>query len=151
MLTGIALSRRTGDLIMAPPSFAGDPGFEVLFDGTSLGDWTMSTISNQPGRSDPGDFRVRRGVLESRSGNDLGLLWLRRPTPDRYVLRLQWMMTAPDDNSGVYFRCPDPRNEGYNNTAYVGVAVAFEVRIAALPRPSTAATDSAGASYAANG
>ena len=56
MLTGIALSRRTGDRIMAPSAFTGDPGFEVLFDGTSIGDWTMSTISNQPGRNDPGDF-----------------------------------------------------------------------------------------------
>src|SRR3954454_5312998 len=56
MLTGIALSRRTGDLIMTPSSFAGDPGFEVLFDGTSLGNWMMSTISNQPGRDDPGGF-----------------------------------------------------------------------------------------------
>jgi hypothetical protein len=45
MLTGIALSRRTGDLILAPPPFAPDPGFEVLFDGTALGDWTISTIS----------------------------------------------------------------------------------------------------------
>src|SRR6266700_4110661 len=83
MLTGIALSRRTGDLIMAPAPFAGDPGFEVLFDGTSLGDWAMSTISNQPGHNDPGDFRVRRGVLEGRTGTDLGLLWLTRPTPER--------------------------------------------------------------------
>ena len=151
MLTGIALSRRTGDLIMAPPSFAGDPGFEVLFDGTSLGDWTMSTISNQPGRSDPGDFRVRRGVLESRSGNDLGLLWLRRPTPERYVLRLQWMMTAPDDNSGVYFGFPDPRNEGYNNTAYVGVDFGFEVQIDELARPDNAAIHRTGAIYGFKG
>ena len=66
-----------------------DPGFEMLFDGTSVGDWTMSTIRNQPGRDDPGGFLVRRGVLESRSGIDLGLLWLNRPTPRRYVLRLQ--------------------------------------------------------------
>jgi choline dehydrogenase-like flavoprotein len=62
MLTGIALSRRTGDRIMSPPAVAPDPGFELLFDGTSLGDWTMSTIRNQPGRDDPGGFLVRRGV-----------------------------------------------------------------------------------------
>jgi choline dehydrogenase-like flavoprotein len=138
MLTGIALSRRTGDLIMAPSAFPGDPGFQVLFDGASLGDWTMSTISNQPGRDDPGSFRVRRGVLEGRTGTDLGLLWLKRPTPQRYVLRLQWMMTAPDDNSGVYFGFPDPRNEGYDNTAYVGVNFGFEVQIDELARPDNA-------------
>jgi len=151
MLTGIALSRRTGDLIMSPPPFAGDPGFEVLFDGTSLGDWTMSTITNQPGRDDPGDFRVRRGTLESRTGTDLGLLWLKRPTPERYVLRLQWMMTAPDDNSGVYFGFPDPRNENYNNTAYVGVNFGFEVQIDELARPDNAGIHRTGAIYGFKG
>ncbi|NKQ87505.1 family 16 glycoside hydrolase [Rhizobium ruizarguesonis] len=135
MLTGIALSRRTGDLIMTPAPFTGDPGFEVLFDGTSLGDWEMSTISNQPGRSDPGRFRVHRGMLESQTGTDLGLLWLTRPTPERYVLRLQWMMTAPDDNSGIFFGFPDPRNEGYDNTAYVGVNFGLELQIDELARP----------------
>src|SRR4051812_25163107 len=103
MLTGIGLSRRTGDLIMTPTAFAGDPGFQVLFDGTSLTGWSMSVIRNQPGRDDPGAFRVRRGVLEGGPGNDLGLLWFTTPTPERYVLRLQWMRTAADDNSGVYF------------------------------------------------
>jgi len=81
---------------------------------------------------------VRRGVLEGRTGTDLGLLWLKRPTPQRYVLRLQWMMTAPDDNSGVYFGFPDPRNEGYDNTAYVGVNFGFEVQIDELARPDNA-------------
>jgi len=151
MLTGIALARRTGDLIIAPPAFAGDPGFEVLFDGTSLGDWTMSTIRNQPGRDDPGTFQVRRGVLEARTGTDLGLLWLKRPTPNRYVLRLQWMMTAPDDNSGVYFGFPDPRNEGYDNTAYVGVNFGFEVQIDELARPDNAPIHRTGSIYGFKG
>lgn len=151
MLTGIALSRRTGDLIMAPSAFAGDPGFEVLFDGTSLGDWRMSTISNQPGRSDAGKFLVRRGMLESRTGTDLGLLWLTRPTPERYVLRLQWMMTAPDDNSGVFFGFPDPRNEGYDNTAYVGVNFGLELQIDELARPDNAPIHRTGAIYSFKG
>jgi hypothetical protein len=151
MLTGIALSRRTGDRIMAPAPFAGDPGFEVLFDGTSIGDWTMSTISNQPGRNDPGDFRVRRGALESRTGTDLGLLWLRRPTPARYEMRLQWMMTAPDDNSGVFIGFPDPRNEGYDNTAFVGVNFGFEIQIDELARPDNAPIHRTGAVYGFKG
>lgn len=99
MLTGIAMARRTGDRIMTPPAFVADAGFEALFDGTTLGNWKMSTIRNQPGRDNPGNFVVRRGALEAHPGTDLGLLWLTRPTPPRYVLRLQWMMTAPDDNS----------------------------------------------------
>ena len=151
MLTGIALSRRTGDFIMAPPAFTADAGFESLFDGISLGDWTMSTISNQPGRDDPGSFRVRRGVLEGRTGTDLGLLWLTRPTPASYVLRLQWMMTAPDDNSGVFVGFPDPRHEGYDNTAYVGVNFGFEIQIDQLARPDNAPIHRTGAIYSFKG
>ena len=151
MLTGIALSRRTGDFIMAPPAFTADAGFESLFDGISLGDWTMSTISNQPGRDDPGAFRVRRGVLEGRTGTDLGLLWLTRPTPASYVLRLQWMMTAPDDNSGVFVGFPDPRHEGYDNTAYVGVNFGFEIQIDQLARPDNAPIHRTGAIYSFKG
>ena len=151
MLTGIALSRRTGDFIMAPPAFVADAGFETLFDGTSLGDWTMSTISNQPGRDDPGSFRVRRGVLEGRTGTDIGLLWLTRPTPASYVLRLQWMMTAPDDNSGVFIGFPDPRHEGYDNTAYVGVNFGFEIQIDQLARPDNAPIHRTGAVYSFKG
>ena len=151
MLTGIALSRRTGDFIMAPPAFVADAGFETLFDGTSLGEWTMSTISNQPGRDDPGSFRVRRGVLEGRTGTDIGLLWLTRPTPASYVLRLQWMMTAPDDNSGVFVGFPDPRHEGYDNTAYVGVNFGFEIQIDQLARPDNAPIHRTGAVYSFKG
>jgi Domain of Unknown Function (DUF1080)/GMC oxidoreductase len=151
MLTGIALSRRTGDFIMAPPAFTADAGFKSLFDGISLGDWTMSTISNQPGRDDPGSFWVRRGVLEGRVGTDLGLLWLTRPTPASYVLRLQWMMTAPDDNSGVFVGFPDPRHEGYDNTAYVGVNFGFEIQIDQLGRPDNAPIHRTGAIYSFKG
>jgi hypothetical protein len=151
MLTGIALSRRTGDFIMTPPAFTAEADFEMLFDGGSLGEWTMSTISNQPGRNDPGSFRVRRGVLEARTGSDLGLLWLTRPTPASYVLRLQWMMTAPDDNSGVFVGFPDPRGEGYDNTAYVGVNFGFEIQIDELARPDNSPIHRTGAVYSFKG
>jgi hypothetical protein len=151
MLTGIALSRRTGDRIMNPPAFAPDPGFDVLFDGTSFGDWTMSTIRNQPGRDDPGGFVVRRGALESRSGTDLGLLWLTRPAPPRFVLRLQWMMTAPDDNSGVFVGFPDPTKQGYDNTAWVGVDFGLETQIDELARPDNAPIHRTGAVYGFKG
>jgi choline dehydrogenase-like flavoprotein len=129
MLTGIALARRTGDLIMRPPAFAADAGFTALFDGQSIGDWKMSTIRNQPGRDNPGRFLIRRGFFEAQTGTDLGLMWLNRPTPPRYVLRLQWMRTADPDNSGVYVAFPNPEGEGYDNTAFVGVNLGFEVQI----------------------
>jgi len=151
MLTGIALVRRTGDRIMAPAPFVADPGFEQLFDGVTLGDWTMSTIRNQPNRDNPGKFLVRRGALEARPGTDLGLLWLTRPTPPRYVLRLQWMMTAPDDNSGVFVAFPHPEQQGYNNAAYVGVDFGFEIQIDELARPDNAPIHRTGAVYSFQG
>jgi hypothetical protein len=151
MLTGVALTRRTGDRIIAPPPAAPDPGFQLLFDGTSLGNWRMSTITNQPGRDNPGTFLVRRGALEAQPGTDLGLLWLKQPTPARYVLRLQWMMTAPDDNSGVFVGFPDPTQEGYDNTAYVGINLGFEIQIDELARPDGADIHRTGAVYAFKG
>lgn len=129
MLTGIALARRTGDLILTPPPFQPDAGFTALFDGQTRGDWKMSTIRNQPGRDNPGDFLIRRGAFEGQTGTDLGLLWLNRPTPARYVLRLQWMRTAAGDNSGIYVAFPNPEGENYDNTAFVGVNLGFEVQI----------------------
>lgn len=129
MLTGIALARRTGDLIITPDAFTADVGFTALFDGQTRGDWRMSTIRNQPGRDKPGDFFIRGGAFEAQPGTDLGLLWLNRPAPPRYVLRLQWMRTAANDNSGVYVAFPDPEGENYDNTAFVGVNFGFEVQI----------------------
>jgi hypothetical protein len=136
---------------MSPPPFAGAPGFTVLFDGTGLGDWRMSTIRNQPGRDNPGRFLVRHGALEAQPGTDIGLLWLDQPTPPRYVLRLQWMMTAPDDNSGVFVAFPNPEGEGYDNTAYVGVNLGFEVQIDELARPDNAPIHRTGAIYGFRG
>ena len=129
MLTGIALARRSGDLIINSEAFTPDAGFTALFDGQTRGDWRMSTIRNQPGRDNPGDFVVRRGAFEGQTGTDLGLLWLNRPAPARYVLRLQWMRTADTDNSGVYVAFPNPEGENYDNTAFVGVDFGFEVQI----------------------
>ena len=151
MLTGVALARRSGDRMITPPPFAADAGFETLFDGTALGDWKMSTIRNQPGRDDPGTFLVRRGALEARPGTDLGLLWLTRPAPPRYVLRLQWMTTAFDDNSGIFVNFPDPTQQGYDNTAYVGVNFGFEVQIDELARPDNAPIHRTGAIYSFKG
>jgi Domain of Unknown Function (DUF1080)/GMC oxidoreductase len=151
MLTGVALARRSGERMITPPPFAADAGFETLFDGTAFGDWTMSTIRNQPGRDDPGNFLVRRGTLETRTGTDIGLLWLNRPAPPRYVLRLQWMMTAFDDNSGVFLNFPDPTLQGYDNTAYVGVNFGFEVQIDELARPDNALIHRTAAIYSFKG
>jgi choline dehydrogenase-like flavoprotein len=151
MLTGIAVARRTGDRIITPGAFTADRGFEVLFDGVTIGDWKMSTIRNQPGRDNPGNFIVRRGALEAHPGTDVGMLWLTRPAPARYVLRLEWMMTAPDDNSGVFTAFPHPEHQNYDNTAYAGINFGLEIQIDELARPDNALVHRTGAIYSFKG
>jgi choline dehydrogenase-like flavoprotein len=148
MLTGIALARRTGDHIINP--FVATSGFEAIFNGT-MSDWKMSTIRNQPGRDNPGSFVARFGILEAHTGTDLGLFWHTKPAPPRFVLRLDWMMTAPDDNSGVFICFPDPESKGYDNTAFVGVDFGFEVQIDEQARPDGAAIHRTGAIYTFQG
>ncbi|NOG73366.1 family 16 glycoside hydrolase [Roseicella sp. DB1501] len=151
MLSGIALARRTGDRIITPVAFASANPFVTLFDGVNRANWRMSTIRNQPGRDNPGQFLIRRGALEAQPGTDLGLLWLNQPTPPRYELQLEWMMTAPDDNSGVFVGFPDPEGQGYDNTAFVGVDFGFEIQIDELARPDGAAIHRTGAVYSFKG
>ena len=81
------------------------------------------------------------------SGTDLSVLWLNRPSPPRYVLRLELMMTALDDNSGVFVAFPDPEQQKYDNTAYVGINFGFEVQIDELVRPDNALIYRTGAIY----
>jgi choline dehydrogenase-like flavoprotein len=150
MLTGIALARRTGDLIVNPPPVVAQ-GFQSLFDGRTFGDWRMSTIRNQPGRDNPGKFVIRRGALESRPGTDIGLLWLNRPTPARYVLRLEWLRSTASDNSGVFIAFPNPEAEGYDNTAWVAVNLGFEVQIDETAAPDGAPIHRTGAIYSFKG
>lgn len=150
MLTGIALARRTGDLIVNPPPVIAQ-GFQSLFDGQNFGDWRMSTIRNQPGRDNPGRFVIRRGAFEARPGTDIGLLWLNRPTPARYVLRLEWMRSSPSDNSGVFIAFPNPENEGYDNTAWVAVNFGFEVQIDETAAPDGAPVHRTAAIYSFKG
>ncbi|HEX8153720.1 MAG TPA: DUF1080 domain-containing protein, partial [Thermoanaerobaculia bacterium] len=80
-------------------------------------------------------------------GNDLGLLWYTEPAPADFVLRLEWMRTAPGDNSGVFLRFPHPEQQSYDNTAYVGVTLGLEVQIDEEARPDGAGVHRTGAIY----
>lgn len=130
MLTGTALARRlAAHLLETMPHHVpqADPGFELLFDGQTLGGWAMSTIRGEPGR--PGQFLVVDGALETTHATGLGLLWHTTPLPADYVLRLQWKRFRHEDNSGVLLRFPDPRTKGYRNTAWVASHFGYEVQI----------------------
>jgi hypothetical protein len=125
----------------------GDDGWRVLFDGELTEAWRMSTITNQPGRDDPGSFAVVDGALEASPGTDLGLLWHAEPTPPRFILRLEWARSAPDDNSGVFVRFPDLDSKGYDNTAWVAIHFGFEIQIDETGAPDGAPVHTTGAIY----
>jgi len=144
MLTGVALSRRLAEHVVARRQ-SPDPGFTMLFDGVPNDKWRMSTIQNQDGS--PGQFIHTGGALESLSGSDLGLLWYTQPMPADYILKLEWLRWRDDDNSGVFVRFPDPNSKNYNNTAYVAVQFGFEVQIDQLARPDGAPIHKTGAIY----
>lgn len=123
MLTGVALARRMADHLMAPSGFTPDAGFTALFDGVSNANWRMATGSG-------GNFIAVDEVLEAvPGGNELGLYWCTTPTPANFVLKLDWLRTGNDDNSGVFVRFPHPDSKGYANTHYVAVDFGFEVQI----------------------
>jgi choline dehydrogenase-like flavoprotein len=129
MLTGVALARRLGDQLGTSRPWAGEAGYQTLFDGVDAGAWRMTTIRNQPGRDDPGSMRILRGALETVPGNDMGVFWCTTPTPADFVLKLEFLRWSTSANSGVYLRFPDPESKNYNNTAYVADDLGFEVQI----------------------
>lgn len=147
MLTGTALARRLGDTLAQFTPAAPDPGFTMLFDGTSLSGWSMSTITNQPGKDNPGRFILVDGALEAVTGSDLGMFWHTTPTPADFVLKLEWRAWKLDDNSGVFVRFPHPGSKNYNNTAFVGVDFGFEVQIDQLGQPDGLDIHRTGAIY----
>ncbi len=151
MLTGIALARRLGDHLAIPKPYTATDGFEVLFDGIDASNWLMSTIKNQPGRDNPGKFRLINGTLESAAGNDLGMLWYRKATPANFILKLEWLRWQDDANSGVFVRFPNPESKNYDNTAYVGVRFGFEVQIDEFGRPDGRGIHKTGAIYREDG
>jgi len=140
MLTGVALARRLADHLMSAgtPYTPDEPGFTALFDGVSTANWKMAG---------GGSFIAVDDVLEAVPGDGLGLYWCTDPTPPGFTLKLEWMRTREDDNSGVFVRFPDPDSKGYANTAYVGVHFGFEVQIDELGAPDGADMHKTGAIY----
>lgn len=151
MLTGIALGRRLGDLLGKPEPYVPEPGFTALFNGFDTSGWMMTTIKNQPGRDNPGAFRVRNAALESVAGTDMGILWCKTAMPANFVLRLEWLRWTHDSNSGIYLRFPHPDSKGYNNTAYVADDFGFEVQIDELGQPDGKGIHKTGAIYRKDG
>jgi len=111
MLTGVALSRRTADLLEAsvlPRALVGsaDPGFTALFDGTvnTFKKWRLASALN----SGQG-FAFVNGELVSFGSADFSLLYYAPQAFSDFHLRLQFRVFDPANcNSGVFIRFRDP-------------------------------------------
>ncbi len=73
-------------------------GWRNLFDGKTLAGWTMSG---------PGRFTIADGELVTDGG--MGLLWFSELAFGDFELELEWALTKPGDNAGVFVRFPAPR------------------------------------------
>ena len=147
MLTGIAVARRTGDQIMTPPAFVADAGFEALFDGQDNGglenvDDPQSAGARQPGHLSHSPRRVRsasryRPWASVAYATDAAALCAAARVDDDRARRQLWRVR----------RFPDPEQQSYDNTAYVGVNFGFEIQIDELARPDNAPIHRTGAIY----
>ena len=147
MLTGVALSRRTADLLeknVLPRAIVRTPapGFTALFDGTvaSFKKWKLAGVANAPQ-----SFAFLNGELASYGSSDFSLLYYAAKAFDDFHLRLQFRVFDPANcNSGVFIRFLDPlqklpdglrtraTNEGApidSNPAWSAVFSGFEVQI----------------------
>lgn len=103
-LTGLALARRTA-LAIVRDTLAPEQGFALLGNG-GLAGWQMAGSG--------GFMELGGSIIESVDG--IGLLWFTKEQFDDFILRVDFRLNSPNDNSGVFIRIPalgshDPTND----------------------------------------
>jgi len=153
MLSGVALSRRMAEHLVAPlPPPTLETGFKWLFDGTqaSLADWQQAG----PGMF---EYDANERVIVARPGGEIGLLFYTAKAYSNFTLRLEFRTDSLDDNSGVFVRFRDPRQPppaGLNdpriagNPAWLAVDTGFEAQIDDRAQPDGGDMHRTGAVYA---
>ncbi len=90
------------------------PQWRALFDGSTIKDWKMVG---------PGSLRLEKGELVTHGG--MGLFWYTREQFADCQIRVVFMPTATNDNSGVFIRMPTPPVDPWD-----AVHHGYEVQIA---------------------
>ncbi len=85
---------------IAPKAASQEAGWISLFDGKALDGWDQVGESN---------WRVEDGaiVVDKMAGKDAGYLVSKKPYKN-FTVRVEFM-SSDDANSGIYFRCLDPK------------------------------------------
>jgi len=85
---------------LAPKAVSQEAGWVTLFDGKSLDGWDQVGESN---------WRVEDGaiVVDKMAGKELGYLVSKKPYKN-FIVRVEFW-PSDDANSGIYFRCLDPK------------------------------------------
>jgi choline dehydrogenase-like flavoprotein len=111
MLTGVAISRRTADLLEASvlrraAIRSASAGFTALFDGT-VGTFKKWRLAGAPNIGQ--GFAFLNGEMVSYGSADFSLLYYAPQAFDDFHLRLQFRVFDPGScNSGVFVRSRDP-------------------------------------------
>jgi len=149
MLSGVALARRTADHVLPAPVPTGlEPGYRALFDGT-LGTFQQWRSAG------PGTFAVVDGAMVAQPAGDHTVFYYAPEAFSDFVLRLDFRVSSPGDNSGVLvrFRSPLPAWPDIQdarilaNRAWVAVRTGFEVQIDDQARPDGLDKNRTGAIY----
>ena len=114
MLTGTALARRTAHLLAREPVLTVADGNVDALSSTERSFWRMS-----------GDGQFKddgSGGIVAEGG--LGLFWYSKWKLRNFRLTVEWKASATSDNSGVFLRFPNPRNN-----PWIGVDRGYEVQI----------------------
>ncbi|HEX7979736.1 MAG TPA: family 16 glycoside hydrolase [Gemmatimonadaceae bacterium] len=149
MLSGVALARRTADHVLPAPVPPGsEPGYRMLFDGT-LGTFQQWRAAG------PGTFALLDGTMVAQPAGDHTVFYYAPEAFSDFSLRLEFRVSSPGDNSGVFvrFRSPLPAWPDIqdarilNNRAWVAVRTGFEVQIDDQARPDGLDKHRTGAIY----
>jgi hypothetical protein len=110
-----------------------DTNFQDLFDGNSFDGWRMVG---------KGNFNIlqKENILQTEGG--LGLLWYCKRKFKDFILELEWKASSEEDNSGIFIRFSNPRND-----PYIAVNNGYEIQIDDLGQPDGKLIHGTGAVY----
>jgi len=104
-VASLVIGRHTTAAQDATPATSAEPGFVSLFDGTQESFAAWQTTG--PGRVELVDGAISTGS-NTEEFAELGLLYYAPRTFADFVLRVEFRVSDPADNSGVFVRFRDP-------------------------------------------